>query len=105
MISFTVAQRAKEISIRMALGARTTGVVRMFLARAVFLAGAGALIGVVAAVAFGRALRSQLFGVTPLDPLTLTAVVVILIASAATAGYLPARRAARLDPASSLRGD
>jgi predicted permease len=105
VISFTVAQRAKEISIRMALGARPGRVAGMFLGRAVTLAAIGAALGTLAALVFGRALQSQLFGVKPLDPLTLGAVVLLLGASAAVASYLPARRATRLDPATALRGD
>jgi putative ABC transport system permease protein len=103
VMSYAVAQRGREISIRMALGARANQVLRMIVGRAVALAGAGALIGVVAAMALGRVIQSQLFGVGILDPITLGAVIILLIGSAAAASFLPARRAAAMDPASVLR--
>ena len=103
VMSYAVAQRAREISIRMALGARAGQVLRMIVGRAVALAAAGAILGMVGAVAFGRLIQNQLFGVTLLDPFTLGTVVVVLIGSAVAASFLPARRAAALDPASALR--
>jgi predicted permease len=103
VMSYTVAQRTREISIRMALGARAGDVLRMIVGRAVMLAGIGALLGIIAALALGRVIQMQLFGVTLLDPLTMGAVVLVLAASAAAASALPARRAAGLDPASALR--
>jgi ABC-type lipoprotein release transport system permease subunit len=69
------------------------------------LAALGAALGIAAALAFGRVLQGQLFGVEPLDPLTLVTVVLVLCASAAAASYLPARRGAALDPATALRGN
>ena len=103
VMSYTVAQRTREIGIRMALGARAPDVLRMVLGRAVTLAAIGAAFGVPAAMLLGRVLRQQLFGVTLLDPLTLAGVVLVLGVSAAAAGLLPARRAAGLDPARALR--
>jgi predicted permease len=103
VLSYSVAQRSREISIRMALGASAAGVIRMIVRHAMTLAAIGVAIGMVGATALGRVLRSQLFGVSVLDPLTLGAVVVVLLASAAAASYLPARRAAGLDPATTLR--
>ncbi len=103
VMSYAVAQRAREISIRMALGAHRGDVLRMIVGRAVALAALGLLIGTAASLALGRVIQGQLFGVTLLDPLTLTAVVVVLLTSAAAASFLPARRAARLDPAAALR--
>jgi predicted permease len=105
VMSYSVAQRKREISIRMALGARAVEVAGMIVGRAMALAAIGAAIGIAAALAFGRVLQSQLFGVEPIDPLTLGAVVLVLAVSAALASYLPARRGAALDPATSLRGD
>ena len=103
VMSYTVAQRGKEISIRMALGARAGDVLRMVVGQALVLSGAGVVIGVIAALALGRVIQNQLFGVALLDPITLAAVTAVLIASAALASLLPARRAARLDPAGALR--
>jgi putative ABC transport system permease protein len=103
VMSYAVAQRGREISIRMALGSRADQVLKMIVGRAVALAGAGALIGIVAAVALGRVIQSQLFGVGILDPITLATVVCLLIGSAAAASFLPARRAAATDPATVLR--
>ena len=103
LMSYTVAQRTREISIRMALGARAGDMLRMFVGRAVVLAAIGAVIGIGAALALGRVIQKQLFGVSLLDPLTLGAVVLVLGLSAAAASFLPARRAARLDPAMALR--
>jgi putative ABC transport system permease protein len=103
VLSYTVAQRSREISIRMALGAPSAGVVRMIVGRAMLLAVAGLGVGLLCAVGLGRLLRSQLFGVSVVDPVTLVAVVGVLAASAAVASWLPARRAASVDPASALR--
>jgi ABC-type antimicrobial peptide transport system permease subunit len=98
VMSYAVAQRSREISIRMALGARAGEVMRMIMGRALALAAGGLVAGVAAALALGRIIQGQLFGVTLFDPLTLTGVVLALGASAAAASFLPAWRAARLDP-------
>jgi predicted permease len=103
VMSYAVAQRSREISIRMALGARAGQVLQMIVGRAVALAAAGAVLGIAGALALGRVIQSQLFGVGVLDPLTLFVVVAVLIGSAAAASFLPARRAAGLDPANALR--
>jgi predicted permease len=103
VLSYTVAQRAREISIRMALGAPAAGVVRMIVRHAMSLAIVGVAVGVIGAIGLGRVLRSQLFGVSVADPPTFIAVVLMLIACAGAASYLPARRAARVDPAAALR--
>jgi predicted permease len=103
VMSYTVAQRRREIGIRIALGARAPDVLRMVVGRAMALAGAGLVLGTIVALALGRVLRRQLFGVHLLDPVTLGAVVLVLGGSAAAASYLPARRAASLDPARTLR--
>jgi predicted permease len=105
VMSYAVAQRSREISIRMALGARSGQVLRMIVGRAVALATAGAMLGIGGAVALGRLIQNQLFGVGILDPLTLALVVSVLLGSAAAASFLPARRAARLDPATALRAE
>ena len=103
VMSYSVAQRSREISIRMALGAHAGGVVRMIVSRAMVLAGLGVGIGVLASVGLGRVLRSQLFGVSAADPVTLVAVVLVLVTSALVASWLPARRAAAMDPVNALR--
>jgi predicted permease len=105
VMSYAVAQRMREISIRMALGAPAGSVVRMILTQSLALAGGGALVGLAAAFALGRVIQDQLFGVTLLDPVTIAAVVGVLLFSATIAGLLPARRASNADPASALRGD
>ena len=103
VMSYTVAQRAREISIRMALGARTIDVLRAIVGHAMVLAGIGVALGIVGAIALGRVIRNQLFGVGLFDPLTLAAVIVVLFGSAAMASLLPARRAAGVDPATAFR--
>jgi predicted permease len=103
LTSYTVAQRTREISIRMALGARAGDMLRMIVGRAVVLAAIGAVIGVAVAQALGRVIQKQLFGVSPFDPLTIGAVLLVLGLSAAIASFVPARRASRLDPATALR--
>ena len=103
VMSYTVALRAREISIRMALGARTADVLRSVVGRALALAGLGVGLGIVAALALGRVIQNQLFGVGVFDPLTLAAVIAVLFISAGLASFLPARRAAGVDPASAFR--
>jgi len=103
VMSYAVAQRAREISIRMALGAQIGDVLRMIVGRALTLTAIGIVLGLAASIALGRVIEGQLFGVTLLDPITLAAVTAVLGLSAGLASVLPARRAASLDPASALR--
>ena len=105
VMSYAVAQRMREISIRMALGAPSGSVLRMVLGRAMALAAAGAVVGLAASFALGRVIQDQLFGVTLLDPVTIAGVVGVLLLSAMVAGLLPARRASKADPAQALRAD
>jgi putative ABC transport system permease protein len=98
MLSFAVAQRTREIGVRMALGARRLDVIRMVLVDSARLSAAGLAIGGVAAIAVARSIRSMLFGVTPVDPATFAAIAVVVSAVALTASYVPARRAASVDP-------
>jgi len=91
--------------VRLAIGASPADVVRLFLREGVALAAAGLLIGVVSALAAGRVLASLLFGVTTTDPLTFVGVTLALGIAALGASYLPARRAAAVDPMTALRTD
>jgi putative ABC transport system permease protein len=103
VISYVVAQRRSEIGIRMALGANIAQVGGLVLRQALTLALAGIAAGLVVALSTTRVLRSVLFEISPSDPLTLGAVSLILLAVAAFAAFGPARRAAGVDPAESLR--
>ena len=103
VMSYTVAQQSKEIGIRMALGARTADVLRSIVGHALLLACIGVVTGIVAALALGRLIRNQLFGVNVFDPLTITTVIAVLLTSAAVASLLPARRAATVDPMTAFR--
>ncbi|HEX6215857.1 MAG TPA: FtsX-like permease family protein, partial [Vicinamibacterales bacterium] len=103
VMSYTVAQQSKEIGIRMALGARTGDVLRGVVGRALTLAGIGVAAGIVTALALGRLIRNQLFGVDVFDPITLASVVAVLIGTAAVASLWPARRAAAIDPVNTFR--
>ncbi len=103
VISYSVSQRTQEIGIRMALGASAETLQRSILLQTLGLAGIGMIAGVVASWVLARTLSGLLFGVTSSDPLTFGAMLVILTGVAALAGYLPARRASRIDPMSALR--
>ncbi|HUG26004.1 ABC transporter permease [Piscinibacter sp.] len=103
VMSYTVAQQSKEIGIRMALGARAADVLRSIVGKALMLAGIGVVAGVIAALALGRLIRNQLFGVEVFDPLTIATVIAVLLTSAAMASLLPARRAAAVDPMKAFR--
>jgi ABC-type antimicrobial peptide transport system permease subunit len=103
VIAYSVGRRTAEIGIRMALGASASSVRWMVVRETLALVGIGGAIGVPLALAAATLLRSTLFGVLPRDPVTLAVSVLVLIGTGALAGYLPARRAARLDPASALR--
>ncbi len=105
VISYTVSQRTREIGIRIALGAEQRAVQRMFVLHGLALAAIGAAIGLGAAAASTRFMRSLLFGISPLDPWTYVAVPFILIAAAVLAAYLPARRASSVDPMEALRAE
>jgi predicted permease len=103
VMSYTVAQQSKEIGIRMALGARAADVLRSVVGRALVLAGIGVAVGLLIALALGRVIRTQLFGVDVFDPVTMIGVIAVLIGSAALASLLPARRAAAVDPVTAFR--
>jgi predicted permease len=105
VISYAVSQRRREIGIRMALGAKKTELVWMFVRSALILTGVGTAVGLGAAAALMRLMRTLLFGISPLDPITFAAVPVALVAAAALASYLPARRTAAVDPVEALRAE
>jgi putative ABC transport system permease protein len=104
-IGYAVLERRREIGVRRALGEPDGALLGRFLKQALVLAGSGVALGLAAALALSQALRSQLYGVSPLDPLTYAAVAAGLVLAAALASYLPARRAARVDPMEVLRAD
>ena len=105
VIAYAVSQRTREIGIRTALGAQPARLLAMFVRHGLWLAGTGAVLGLVAAVAVTRLMSSLLFGVTALDPLTYAAVSALLVAAAVLASYLPARRAMAIDPVQALQAD
>ncbi len=105
VISYAVAQRTREIGIRVALGAKKSELVWMFVRSALVLTGIGTAVGLGAAAALMRLMRTLLFGISPLDPVTFMAVPVALIAAAALASYVPARRTAAVDPVEALRAE
>ncbi len=103
VLAFTVRQRTKEIGIRMAFGAMSANVVRDVMKRGLTIAGVGTLIGLGGALALGGFLEHHLFGVTSTDPISLLATVIVVLVVAALASYVPARRAASVDPLIALR--
>lgn len=103
VIAYSVVQRTQEIGVRMALGAQPARMVLGIVGRALKLAGIGAAIGLVAAVVFARALEGILYGVSIESPAPYLIVVCLLLLAAALASYLPARKAARIDPTDALR--
>ena len=98
VLSYMVAERRREIGIRMALGAAQTSVVRQVMTQGLTLTGVGILIGLAGAFALNRLIASLLFGVRPTDPITLVSVVATITLVAAVACLLPAWRASRVDP-------
>jgi predicted permease len=103
LLAYSVAQRTKEIGIRMALGARAPAVIALVLKRGTLLVAIGVAVGLPGAWAASRWMESMLFGLTPRDPAAMGAAIVLLMAAAQLAAYLPARRAARVDPLVALR--
>jgi predicted permease len=102
VLSYVVSHRSREIGIRLALGAEPGALMRMFVRHGLVLAGMGVAAGLAAAVGLTRLMASLLFGVDPLDPTTYAAVLGILLSAAALASYMPARRAAAVDPVETL---
>jgi putative ABC transport system permease protein len=105
VIAYIVAQRTREIGIRIALGAQIGDVRRMFLRHGLRLTATGIALGIGAALGLTRVMSALLFGVGPMDPMTYAAVAGALTGVALLATYLPARRASRVDPMIALRAD
>ncbi len=105
VLSYGVTQRTREIGVRVALGAGQRSVVGLVVGRAMRLVAVGLGIGLVAALAAGQLLRTQLFGISPRDPLTFASIALVLGAVALLASWVPARRAARVDPMVALRSE
>jgi len=105
VMSYAVSQRRREIGIRLALGAPVGELKRMFVRNGLLLASIGMAIGLVAAAGLTRLMKSLLFGTSPLDPLTYAAGALLLAMAAALASYLPARRAAAVDPVEALKAE
>jgi putative ABC transport system permease protein len=103
VVSFTVAQRVPEIGVRLALGANRGDVVRLIVLNSLYPAAAGVGMGLASLVPLSRAFRSYLFEVSPADPLSIGLAIGILLVAAIAAAYLPARRAAGIDPLVALR--
>jgi putative ABC transport system permease protein len=103
VMAFTVGRRSNEIGLRIALGASTGSVVRLILGQGLALAGIGLVLGLAASIASTRLLRSMLFQVQPNDPTVYIAVALLVGVVALAAGYLPASRAAKIDPLVALR--
>jgi len=101
--SYAVSRRRMELGIRMALGAGPSGVVRLVLQRVAILVGAGMIAGTLASWLLSRFVATLLYGLQPRDPVTLAAAAIILISIGTVAGWIPARRASRIDPARVLR--
>jgi ABC-type antimicrobial peptide transport system permease subunit len=105
VIAYSVSQRRREIGIRSALGAQQQELTMLFVRHAMLLTGAGVACGLVAALALTRLMSSLLFGIKPIDPATFAAASLVLLSAAAVSSYLPARRAAAMNPVEALRSE
>lgn len=105
IVAYRVARRTAEIGVRMALGAQKSDVLWLIMRETLVLLAAGAAIGIPAALAAARLVKSQLFALDPWDPLTIAAASVVLFAAGALAGFLPAQRAASVEPTVALRSE
>jgi len=105
VVAYAVSERTKELGVRVALGATARDVVRLVLGETLTLTAAGIVIGVGGALLTTRLMASLLFGVAPTDVTTFAAIAAVLVATALVAGYVPARRATRVDPMIALRAE
>ena len=105
VLTFSTLQRTREMGVRIAMGARAQDITRLIVGEGMSLVGLGLALGLIASATIARALSSFLYGVTPLDPLTLGSAVTLLCTVALAACYLPARRATRVDPLTVLKSD
>jgi len=103
LLAYTVGQRRREIAVRMAIGASSASVARLIVIESLLLAAAGCLVGAAGVAAVSRLAQSLLFGIAPHDPLTLATTAVVLLTVVLAASWLPARRAARINPVSAMR--
>lgn len=103
VISYTTVRRTRELGIRLALGAERREIVGLVVTSGLWLAGLGTAIGLAAALLLSRFMASLLYGISATDPLTFAVVAIALVGTAALASYIPARRAARIDPMAALR--
>jgi ABC-type antimicrobial peptide transport system permease subunit len=103
IMAFAVTRRTHEIGIRMTLGASRGGITSMVLRETCVLVGIGIVLGVALALGASRFVSSLLYGLKPTDPLTLAIAAVLMVAAAVFAGYVPARRASKVDPMVALR--
>jgi ABC-type antimicrobial peptide transport system permease subunit len=102
-LSYVVSLRRREVGLRVALGALSSHIVRQFLLKALRVVGVACAVGLVLSLAFTRALSGMLYGVSPSDPITLAAVIGIVLLVASAAAWMPAMRASRIDPMQALR--
>jgi putative ABC transport system permease protein len=105
VLAYAVEQRRREVGIRLALGGQPRAVSSMFVRHGLALSGVGVAVGLLAGAGLSRLMSSLLFGVTPLDPITYAGAVAVLVIAALAACYIPARRAAAVDPMETLRGE
>jgi putative ABC transport system permease protein len=103
VLAYTAAQRTHEIGIRMALGAEGRDVLRLVVTMGVRLVGLGAAVGLVVSLILARLIATQLWGVSPYDPITMGGVTVLLLLTGMVACWIPARRASQVDPLVALR--
>jgi len=103
LLAYMVGQRSREIGLRMALGARRTDILKLILGKGFLLAASGVVAGIIVAACGASAMASLLYGVHPRDPAVFMVVPILLLIVAVVASYIPARRAARVDPVTALR--